>query len=92
MLPTILLFSQPLVCLLHFCSPILGVIADRVPIKKKILWVYTIVGVIFTALMGLAPFMGDTAYIWLAIFIVIGNIGFAGGNVIYYAHAILSPT
>ncbi len=67
------------------CSPILGVIADRVPIKKKILWVYTIVGVIFTALMGLAPFMGDTAYIWLAIFIVIGNIGFAGGNVIYYA-------
>ncbi len=67
------------------CSPILGVIADRVPIKKKILWVYTLVGVIFTALMGLAPFMGDTAYIWLAIFIVIGNIGFAGGNVIYYA-------
>jgi UMF1 family MFS transporter len=68
-----------------FSSPVLGVIADRMPIKKKLLWAYTMVGIVFTILMGAAPFMGDSAYLWLAVFIVIGNIGFAGGNVIYYA-------
>ena len=67
-------------------SPILGAIADRIEIKRKILWAYTIVGVIFTAMMGLAPFLGEgTNYMFLAVCLVIGNIGFAGGNVIYYA-------
>ena len=67
-------------------SPVLGAIADRIEIKRKILWAYTIVGVIFTAMMGLAPFLGEgTNYIFLAVCLVIGNIGFAGGNVIYYA-------
>ena len=67
-------------------SPILGAIADRIEIKRKILWAYTIVGVVFTALMGLAPFLGEgTDYMFLAVCLVIGNIGFAGGNVIYYA-------
>jgi UMF1 family MFS transporter len=67
-------------------SPVLGAIADRVPIKKKILWVYTIVGVLFTAMMGVAPHLGaGSAYRFLAFCLVIGNIGFAGGNVIYYA-------
>ena len=67
-------------------SPVLGAIADRIEIKKKILWAYTIVGVIFTAMMGLAPFLGEgTDYMFLAVCLVIGNIGFAGGNVIYYA-------
>ena len=67
-------------------SPVLGAIADRIEIKRKILWAYTIVGVIFTALMGLAPFLGEgTDYMFLAVCLVIGNIGFAGGNVIYYA-------
>ena len=67
-------------------SPVLGAIADRIEIKKKILWAYTIVGVIFTALMGAAPFLGEgTDYMFLAVCLVIGNIGFAGGNVIYYA-------
>ena len=67
-------------------SPILGAIADRIEIKRKILWAYTIVGVIFTAMMGLAPFLGEgTNYMFLAVCLVMGNIGFAGGNVIYYA-------
>ena len=67
-------------------SPVLGAIADRIEIKRKILWAYTIVGVIFTAMMGLAPFLGEgTNYMFLAVCLVIGNIGFAGGNVIYYA-------
>ncbi len=67
-------------------SPVLGAIADRMPIKKKILWVYTIVGVTFTAMMAMAPHLGSGSdYKFLAFCLVIGNIGFAGGNVIYYA-------
>ena len=67
-------------------SPVLGAIADRMPIKKKILWVYTVVGVLFTAMMGVAPHLeAGSAYRFLAFCLVIGNIGFAGGNVIYYA-------
>ena len=31
-------------------SPLLGVIADRVPIKKLFLWIYTITGSLFTVL------------------------------------------
>ena len=67
-------------------SPVLGAIADRMPIKKSILWVYTIVGVAFTAMMAVAPHLGSGSdYKFLAFCLVIGNIGFAGGNVIYYA-------
>ena len=67
-------------------SPVIGAIADRMPIKKKILWAYTIVGVIFTGMMGVAPHLGSGSdYKFLAFCLVIGNIGFSGGNVIYYA-------
>jgi len=45
-------------------APALGVIADRMPIKKKLLKWYTIVGIIFTALMGAAPTLAqmDTSF------------------------------
>jgi len=67
-------------------SPILGAIADRMPIKKRILKIYTIVGILFTALMGLAPHMDDgSSYKFLAICLIMGNIGFAGGHAIYSA-------
>ncbi len=67
-------------------SPVLGAIADRMPIKKNILWAYTVVGVTFTAMMAIAPHLGSGSdYKFLAFCLVIGNIGFAGGNVIYYA-------
>ena len=67
-------------------SPVLGAIADRVPIKKKIIWVYTIIGIIFTALMGLAPHLGeDSNFKYLAFFFIMGQIGFSGANTIYYA-------
>tara|TARA_B100001113_G_scaffold79651_1_gene62645 strand:- start:1660 stop:3516 length:1857 start_codon:yes stop_codon:yes gene_type:complete len=67
-------------------SPILGAIADRMPIKKKILRVYTVVGILFTGLMGLAPYMDDSSsYKFLAICLIMGNIGFAGGHAIYSA-------
>ncbi|MDE0708786.1 MAG: MFS transporter, partial [Candidatus Poseidoniales archaeon] len=66
-------------------APALGVIADRMPIKKKLLKWYTVVGIIFTALMGAAPYFGSDGYIILAMMFAIGTIGFTGGNVIYYS-------
>ena len=66
-------------------APALGVIADRMPIKKKLLKWYTIAGILFTALMGAAPYFGSQAYIILALMYTIGTIGFTGGNVIYYS-------
>tara|TARA_Y100001980_G_C14556414_1_gene347825 strand:+ start:3831 stop:5828 length:1998 start_codon:yes stop_codon:yes gene_type:complete len=65
--------------------PALGVIADRMPIKKKMLYWYTLVGIIFCAAMGAAPYFGSKGYLVLAFMFVIGSIGFSGGNTIYYA-------
>ena len=66
-------------------APALGVIADKIPIKKKLLKWYTLVGILFTALMGAAPYFGSQGYIILALMYTIGTIGFTGGNVIYYS-------
>ena len=66
-------------------APALGVIADKMPIKKKLLKWYTVVGIIFTALMGAAPYFGSQGYLVLALMYTIGTIGFTGGNVIYYS-------
>ncbi len=66
-------------------APALGVIADRMPIKKKLLKWYTVAGVIFTALMGAAPYFGYEGYKIMAVMYVIGTVGFTGGNVIYYS-------
>ncbi len=67
-------------------SPILGAIADRIAIKKKIVWIYTLVGVVFTAFMVIAPHLdANSAYRLLAFCFLMGQIGMAGGNTIYYA-------
>ena len=66
-------------------APALGVIADKMPIKKKLLKWYTVVGILFTALMGAAPYFGSQGYIILALMYTIGTVGFTGGNVIYYS-------
>ena len=63
-------------------APALGVIADKMPIKKKLLKWYTFAGILFTALMGAAPYFGSQGYIILALMYTIGTIGFTGGNVI----------
>ena len=78
----ILAISMAIVAL---TAPALGVIADRVPLKKKMLYWYTVVGIIFTALMGIAPFLGNQGYMFLALTFVIATVGFSGGNTIYYA-------
>ena len=66
-------------------APALGVIADRIPVKKSMLFWYTVVGIIFCAAMGAAPYFGDGGYKILALMYVLGSIGFSGGNTIYYA-------
>ena len=48
-------------------APALGAIADKMPIKKKLLKWYTLVGIIFTALMGAAPYFGSDGYMILAL-------------------------
>ena len=65
-------------------SPALGVIADRIPIKRALLWAYTIAGSLFTAL---AFFSAYTSHPWAWLFgiFVLANIGFAGGLVFYNA-------
>ena len=78
----VLTFSMLFVVL---TAPALGVIADKIPVKKKLLKWYTIVGITFTALMGAAPYFGSQGYIVLAVMYTIGTIGFTGGNVIYYS-------
>lgn len=63
-------------------SPVLGIIADRIAIKKTLLWVYTIAGSVFT---GLAFFSAYTSHpwAWLLGAFILGNIGFAGSLVFY---------
>ena len=66
-------------------APLIGIIADRIPIKKKLLWWFTIFGVIATALMAVTAYTAPYDYHFLATVFVIGNVGFAAGNTFYYA-------
>ena len=63
-------------------SPVLGVISDRIPIKKTLLWIYTAIGSLFTVL---AFFSAYTAQPWMWLFgmFILANIGFAGSLVFY---------
>lgn len=63
-------------------SPVLGVIADRVAIKKALLWIYTIVGSVFTVLMFFSAYTGQP-WLWFLAMFIIANIGFAGCLVFY---------
>ena len=63
-------------------SPVLGVISDRVPIKKTLLWIYTIAGSVFTALAFFSAYTGQP-WMWLFGMFTLANIGFAGSLVFY---------
>ena len=65
-------------------SPVIGVIADRVPIKKALLWTYTIAGSLFTALAFFSAYTSQP-WLWLFGMFSLANIGFAGGLVFYNA-------
>ena len=68
--------------LVALSSPLLGVIADRVPIKKALLWVYTVVGALFTVLMFFSAYTAQP-WAWMLGMLVLANIGFAGCLVFY---------
>ena len=63
-------------------SPVLGIIADRVAIKKTLLWIYTAAGSIFTVLAFFSAYTSQP-WIWLWGTFFLGNIGFAGALVFY---------
>ena len=63
-------------------SPVLGVIADRVPIKKILLWTYTIVGSLFSALVFFSVYTSQP-WAWMFGMLFLANIGFAGSLVFY---------
>ena len=63
-------------------SPALGVIADRVAIKKVLLWIYTIVGSVATCLMFFSAYTGQP-WLWFLAMFMLANVGFAGCLVFY---------
>ena len=75
-------FSTLLVAL---SSPLLGIIADRMEIKMKLLKVYTIVGAGATVMMFFSAFFGGYDWLFLLLCFFIANTGFAGANVFYNA-------
>lgn len=63
-------------------SPLLGAMADRASIRKRMLTVYCYVGVIAT--LSLAWVGADNLF-WGGLIFIVANFGFAGGNVFYNA-------
>ena len=65
-------------------SPLLGVIADRIAIKKALLWAYTAAGSLFTVLAFFSAYTGQP-WAWLFGMFTLANVGFAGSLVFYNA-------
>ncbi len=63
-------------------SPILGAIADYTRSKKKFLFVFCYISVLFT---GLLYFVRAGTVMWGMLIFMIANIGYEGGNVFYNA-------
>ena len=63
-------------------SPILGAIADKRGMRKRMLAVYCYLGVVAT---GLLYFAGEGDFWFASILFIIANLGFSGGNVFYNA-------
>ncbi|MDI7260247.1 MAG: MFS transporter [Thermodesulfobacteriota bacterium] len=63
-------------------APLLGAVADASGSKKRFLMAFCYTAILFT---GLLYFVREGNYWRGAIFFIIGNVGFAGGNVYYNA-------
>ena len=63
-------------------SPVLGVISDRVPIKKVLLFTYTAAGSLFTVLAFFSAYTSQP-WAWMFGVFILANIGFAGSLVFY---------
>ena len=65
-----------------FSSPVIGVIADRVPLRRVLLATYMSIGSVFTMLAFFAPFWPEP-WMWLFVTFTVANIGFVGSIVFY---------
>ncbi|MCY4456273.1 MAG: MFS transporter [Chloroflexi bacterium] len=65
-----------------FPSPVIGVIADRVPIRRALLATYTTIGSVFTALAFFAPYAPEP-WMWMFVTFSVANVGFVGSLVFY---------
>ncbi|SES98033.1 MFS transporter, UMF1 family [Salinibacillus kushneri] len=63
-------------------SPVLGAISDYSQAKKKFLRFFAYMGIIASILFA---FVGEGQYLFASILMVIGSVGFSGGNVFYDA-------
>lgn len=68
--------------IIAIAAPILGTIADYKGYKMKFFNVFCVIGIVFSALMGIVP---SSAWILLMIFYVISSIGNSGSNIFYDA-------
>ena len=66
--------------ILAFFSPIMGAFADRGHGKKALLFLFTFMGVLATAALGM---VGAGEWKLALLFFVIGNLGFTAGNSMY---------
>ncbi|TQS76587.1 MFS transporter [Ornithinibacillus gellani] len=70
------------VLIVAIMAPILGAISDYSAAKKKFLRFFAYMGMIASVLLA---FVGEGDYIFASILLIVGTIGFSGGNVFYDA-------
>lgn len=76
-------YSQSIAMIIvAFLAPILGAIADYSSSKKKFLRFFAYMGMIASVLLA---FVGEGDYLFASILLILGTIGFSGGNVFYDA-------
>lgn len=76
-------YSQTIAMILvAIMAPILGAIADYSGVKKQFLRFFAYMGMIATVLLA---FVGEGDYVLASILLIIGTLGFSGGNVFYDA-------
>jgi UMF1 family MFS transporter len=68
--------------IIAIAAPILGTIADYKGYKMNFFKAFCILGIVFTALMGVVP---DSSWILLMVIFVISTIGNSGSNIFYDA-------
>lgn len=76
-------YSQTIAMILvAIMAPILGAIADYSGVKKQFLRFFAYMGMIATVLLA---FVGEGDYVLASILLIVGTLGFSGGNVFYDA-------
>jgi UMF1 family MFS transporter len=68
--------------LIAVAAPIIGTMADYKGYKMKFFKIFCVIGIIFTALLGIVP---DSAWVLLMVIFVISSIGNSGSNIFYDA-------